>query len=511
MSKFRAKPIKIKYAASATGKNLHKSTADTRMVMGPVGSGKSTMMINELIMLAMLQTPDKWNQRTTKWLIVRETYPQLRNTVFESFKMWLRPNGTTVRYTESAPMRIRWTDKLADGTQLNAEFIFLAVKDPSDYENIKSFEITGAFINEAGAMDKDVISVVNSRIGRFPPPVDAVDPDNPITQTALLIDSNPPDESGWMADIFKNVPKHWEAWQQPAAILPCNESETGWKLNPNGENFGYLGVGPEKYYIDKTGGMTREQIRVLFEGKFGVTSHGKAVYRRQYQDDIHISSSKLKAIVGLPLYLGWDFGKGGEAVTIAQVTKTGQLRVLDSLVAENIGLHDFATNMVKPHLEKYYPRKDFPHSKIISVGDPSGVSSHGLSRDTLNYFDVLNSSKDGVFGDWFTTKPAKSNHIELRLNAVRHFLTTNTGGGAPAFQLNRACGNLRRGFNAGYAYKRMMVTGDARYTDKPDKNSFSHPHDSLQYIALEAHPRYHELLSHTSFVTRTVVDKVMNY
>lgn len=511
MSRFNSKPVVIKYEASETGKALHRSTADTRMVMGPVGSGKSTMMINELLMLAVMQAPDKWNQRTTKWLIVRETYPQLRNTVFESFKMWLRPNGTTVRYTESAPMRIRWTDRLADGTQMNAEFIFLAVKDPSDYENVKSFEITGAFINEAGAMDADIISVVNSRIGRFPPPVDAVDEDNPITQTALLIDSNPPDEDSWMSEKFKNVPKHWEAWKQPPAILTDSTSDIGWKLNPEGENFKYLGVGPEKYYLDKVGGMTREQIRVLFEGRFGVTSHGKAVYRRQFNDDAHISNSKLKPIKGLPLYFGWDWGSGGEAFTVAQKTKSGQLRVLSSLVAENIGLHDFAKNMVKPHLEKYYPRADFPASKIISVGDPSGVSTHGLSKDGLNYFDVLNNSKDGVFGDWFTTKPAKSNHIELRLNAVRYFLTENSTGGAPAFQLNKECSKMRRGFNSGYAYKRVMATGSARYKDKPDKNDFSHPHDSLQYIALEAHPRYHELVSHTSFVTRTIVDKVSNY
>ena len=511
MSRFNSKPVVIKYEASDTGRELHKSSADTRMVMGPVGSGKSTMMINELLMLAVMQAPDKWNQRTTKWLIVRETYPQLRNTVFESFKMWLRPNGTTVRYTESAPMRIRWTDRLADGTQMNAEFIFLAVKDPSDYENVKSFEITGAFINEAGAMDRDLIAVVNSRIGRFPPPVDAVDPDNPITQTALLIDSNPPDESSWMADTFKNVPENWAAWKQPAAILPDPTSDSGWKLNPEGENFRYLGVGPDKYYLSKVASMTREQIRVLFEGKFGVTSHGKAVYRRQFSDDLHVSNSKLVAVKGQKLYFGWDWGRGGEAFTIAQKTPTGCMRVLHSIIAENIGLHDFAKNMVKPYLDKHYPQSEWPSEMIISVGDPSGISSHGLSKDNMTYFDVLNSSKDGIFKNWFTTRPAKSNHIELRLNAVRYFMSGTTTSGSPAFQLNRSCGEMRRGFNAGYAYKRMQTSGDARYKDAPDKNSFSHSQDSLQYICLEAHPRYHELLKHTSFVTRTVVDKISNY
>jgi len=469
------------------------------------------MAINELMMLSMLQVPDKWNQRTTKWLIVRETYPQLRNTVFESFKIWLRPNGTTVRYTESAPMRIRWTDKLVDGTRMNAEFIFLAVSKPEDYENVKSFEITGGFINEGGALPYDVVTVVNSRIGRFPPPVDAVDPDNPITQTALIIDSNPPDEDSWMAGIDKACPPGWEMWKQPGAVIPDPTADIGYKLNPLGENFKHIGVGPKKYYLDKVASMTREQIRVLFEGKFGVTSNGKAVYRRQWDDDRHMANSKLKAVKGLPIYLGWDFGKGGEACTIAQVTKTGQLRVLHELFADNIGLHDFATNLVKPFLDKYYPKKVWPACNIISVGDPSGIGGSGLSKDGLNYFDVLNNSRTGVFRDWFSTRPARSNHIELRLNAVRWFLTEKTGGGTVRFQMNKECSKIRRGFNAGYAYKRVQLSGEARYKDKPDKNDFSHPHDTVQYIALEAHPKYKQLVEHTSFVTREVVDSVTNY
>ena len=191
--------VTVRYEASPTGADFHDSHADIRLVMGCVGSGKSTMMINELIMLAVMQRPDVHNKRSSRWIIVRETYPQLRNTVYESFKLWLKPNETTRRYTESAPMRIRWTDKLADGTQLNAEFIFMAVAKPTDYENLKSLELTGGFINECGAMDYDVVTTVLSRVGRYPAPVDAVDVDNPITRVSLLLDTNPPEDDGWVS------------------------------------------------------------------------------------------------------------------------------------------------------------------------------------------------------------------------------------------------------------------------------------------------------------------------
>jgi hypothetical protein len=501
--------IEINYAPSPTGQLLHNSHADIRGVMGGVGTGKSTMMIIELIMMALLQKVDKHGKRCSKWLIVRETYPQLRNTVFESFRTWLKPNDKTVRYTEGAPMRIRWTDRLEDGTTMDAEFIFMAVSKPQDYENLKSLELTGAFINECGALDYDVVATVLSRLGRYPASVDAVDVDNPITRVSLLLDTNPPDEDSWFAKKLVNPPKGWDILKQPPALLRDPEAEYGYVLNPLGENFKFIGGGPRKYYLEKVPSMTPEQIKVLFCGEFGVTQNGKAVYRRQWDDEQHVSKIGLKPIAGTPILLGWDWGKGGEACIVAQMTPSGQLRILDEVLADNIGLHDFAKNMVRPALEALCPKDKF---EIVSVGDPAGLASHGLSTDNRNYFDVLNNSKYGVFADWFQTKPARSNHAELRLNAVRHFLSTSAPNGSIGFLLGRNCRRLRRGFNAGYCYERKQVSGVAQYKDVPTKSEDSHPHDGLQYICLELHPHYEKLKAHTEFVTRAIVpDPITNY
>jgi hypothetical protein len=500
--------VSVKYEASPTGLLFHNSHADIRLVMGGVGTGKSTMLINELIMLAVLQKPDKHNKRSTRWLIVRETYPQLRNTIYESFKLWLKPNETTRRYTESAPMRIRWTDKLEDGTELNAEFIFMAVAKPQDFENLKSLELTGALINECGAMDYEIVTTVLSRLGRYPAPVDAIDVDNPITRVSLILDTNPPDDDGWVSEKFNATPRGWELWKQPPSLIKDATTESGYALNPQGENFKYLGVGATAYYLDKVDSMTPEQVSVLFCGNFGVTLSGKAIYRRQWSDDYHVAKSGLKAISGTPILLGWDWGRGGEACIVGQKMPNGQLRILHELVADNIGLHDFAKNFVRPLLDEYYPKDKFT---IESVGDPAGVASHGLSQQGLNYFDVLNNSKTGVFRDWFTTSPALSNHVELRLNSVRHFLTEKTLTGAPLFQLNRDCGALRKGFNASYCYERKQVMGKAQFKDAPTKNDSSHPHDALQYLCLLAHPHYRRLVEHTEFVTRKTVDAITNY
>ena len=80
--------------------------------------------------------------------------------------------------------------------------------------------------------------------------------------------------------------------------------------------------------------------------------------------------------------------------------------------------------------------------------------------------------------------PTHSNSVDLRLEAVSSQLTKMVEG-KPALLIDRRCPTLIKGFESGYAYKRMEVSGE-RYADKPDKNMFSHVHDAAQYLFLGA-------------------------
>ena len=51
--------------------------------------------------------------------------------------------------------------------------------------------------------------------------------------------------------------------------------------------------------------------------------------------------------------------------------------------------------------------------------------------------------------------------------------------------LDPRCRTLIKGFEGGYQYKRMQVSGE-RFDDKPEKNHFSHIHDALQYLMMGA-------------------------
>ena len=168
--------------------------------------------------------------------------------------------------------------------------------------------------------------------------------------------------------------------------------------------------------------------------------------------------------------LGWDFGRT-PACVIGQLTVRGQLRILMELIGEDIGVIDFAKGWVLPVLNS-----DFNgHLVSLSVGDPSGKIKSDRSGD-LDMFAEL--KRVGL-----PTEPAPSNDPLVRWEAVRRMLGTLLDG-HPALQLSPTCRILRKGFNGGYRYRTMQVGGEERFSDKADKNLYSHPHDALQYLCL---------------------------
>jgi hypothetical protein len=79
--------------------------------------------------------------------------------------------------------------------------------------------------------------------------------------------------------------------------------------------------------------------------------------------------------------------------------------------------------------------------------------------------------------------PAITNEFLARREAVAAYLTKLIDG-EPGLVVHPNARFIRKGFNGGYHYKRVQVTGTERYRDVPEKNEYSHPHDALQYAAL---------------------------
>jgi hypothetical protein len=419
-------------------------------IKGPVGSGKSTACCIKIFSLACQQAPTG-GVRKTRWLVLRNTYPELKSTTIKTWMEWFPV--TVMRWDSPITGTIRVP--LADKTTVEMEVLFLALDRPEDVGKLKSLEVTGAWINEAGEVAKGVFDMVTQRVGRFP-----AKRAGGATWSGVLLDTNPPDTDHWFYRIFEEErPADYEAFHQPPGLI---EERGEYRENPTAENIENL---PEGYYLRQVAGKSKEWIKVYLKGEYGVVIDGKPVYP-EYNDDLHCKPLKE---VDLPIVCGLDYGLTPAAV-FGQLTPRGQLRIIAELTSENMGISQFADDILKPWIAIHAQGK-----AISFVGDPAGTKR--ADTDARTAFEIL--AEKGL-----AAIPAHSNDPTARREAVARYLTRLIDG-QPGFVIDPSCTELRKGFLGGYCYKRIQTSGE-RYRDAPDKNRFSHPHDALQYLCMYA-------------------------
>jgi hypothetical protein len=420
--------------------------------MGPVGSGKSTACCIEIISRAQEQKPFN-GVRRSRWAIIRNTYPELKSTTIKTWQEW--SPGSVMKW--DAPISCTMKGNLADGTSLDMEVFFFPVDRPEEIGKLKSLELTGAWINEAAEIAKGVFDMVTQRVGRFPPKRMG----GP-SWSGVLLDTNPPDDDHWYYRLAeREKPKDWKFFKQPGGLV---EQSGEYLPNPNAENIDNLPEG-HRYYLRQVPGKTRDWIKVFLLGNYGSVVQGKPVYP-EWSDELHCR--KVQPDKERPLLLGFDYGLT-PACAICQVTHRGQLVVLDELFAQDMGISQFARDIVIPHLAVNYSGYSFQ-----AVGDPAGLSRAQTDEKSC-YMELAEAGIPCI--------PAPTNAFAGRREAVAKYLTKLVDA-KPGLLLDPKCDMLRRGFNGRYCYRRMQVPGEERYRDVPDKNEYSHLHDALQYAAL---------------------------
>ena len=122
----------LNYSPSPTGDKFLKSKAFLKLIMGPVGGGKSTVALMDLVDRAVEQRPFN-NVRRTKFIILRNTIAQLKATVKPLMDTWF------VTMTKGTMGQWRLSDnvfeakfKMPDGTVVHSEFVLMAADTPDD-------------------------------------------------------------------------------------------------------------------------------------------------------------------------------------------------------------------------------------------------------------------------------------------------------------------------------------------------------------------------------------------
>lgn len=467
-------PRTIRYRASPTLARFHRSKALVRGVLGPIGSGKSVGCIMELWRIALCQAPDSRGIRPSRIAVIRNTYGELKSTTIKTWQEWIPDEVCPIVY--DAPIRGTIDMPHPDGaTRVQCEVLFLALDRPKDVKKLLSLELTAAFINEARELPWSIVLAVRSRLGRYPRKDVA-----PLTQAALILDTNPPDTDHWWYTVAeegrgpgaedgeKFESRDFDFYRQPGALIRLKNGK--YLPNPAAENVQNHQRGFH-YWLDQVAGAATEWIKVYLLGQYGFVIDGKPVYP-EYRDDTHHRPGLL-ALPGLPLLLGFDFGLT-PACIVGQATPRGQLRVVDELVSDRMGIEQFASRVVLPHLAMHYGH--WPLKEIRTAGDPAGETP--AQTDERTCFDVL-------VANGFTMRSVPTNAFVPRREAVASYLT-RMDGGEPGFLLSDRCKVLRKGFMGGYSLRRMAVPGREIYRDEPDKDAYSHPHDGLQYLAMLA-------------------------
>jgi hypothetical protein len=454
----------LEYTAPPTCARFMKSEAFGRLIAGPVGSGKTTAAVIELLRRSMAQTPAKDGYRYTRHAIVRQTLKQLKDTVLKDCQAWLKGLGY---------WKVSENTYHVEFDNVRSEWIFIPLEDAADQARLLSMQLTGAWLSECIEMDLDVVGPISGRLGRYPS-----GPQGTPTWHGLIADTNMPTEMTPWYNFMVDPPLNFSIFKQPSG------------LSLEAENLNYL-VQDEKsillpidhparlaqgrkYYerFVETFGEDSDWVRRYVKAEYGDDPSGAAVFRASFRSDFHIVDQTL-LIPGYPILVGQDFGRNPWSL-ICQMDHLGRLIVHEEVAGTNTGLEKHVEQSLRPRL---YSDKYLGY-RVAMVGDPSGIAKGNVSEESC--FDALARLGLPAF-------PAPTNDIEPRLRAVETLLGRQTNGG-PSLMISRTgCPMLCRAMGGGYRFTKMKTGALRTVPEKNDKEGFSHVVDDLQYVALVVH------------------------
>jgi hypothetical protein len=457
----------ITFDAPPTVARFMASQAFFRIIMGPVGSGKTTGCIFELLRRAIEQEPAPDGIRYTRFAIVRQTLKQLKDTVLKDITSWLE-GICHYKVTDNA-IYITFGD-------VKSEWLLIPLDTPEDQQRLLSMQLTGAWMSESIEMDPTLIPALSGRCGRYPGAALGG-----ASWFGIIADTNFPTEgSEWHRLVELETPPDWQVFKQPGGLsldhqgLPCAEN-LNWltqtpatlKLPPNHPE--RLAQG-RTYYERLARGNSEDWVKRYVHAQYGNDPSGSAVFKATYKRDFH-EVDEILPVDGHPIIVSQDFGRNPHAV-ICQLDHRGRLLVLEELISEDMGLELHVDVALRPALMQ--PR--YLGKPIYVIGDPAGNQRSTHYEETS--FDLL--KRMGFFA-----YPAPTNSIDKRLRSVEHFLLGSRDGGAAILIDRSRCPTLTRAMSGMYRYAKRK---NGQLAPLPEK---SHPWsdiaDALQYACLAAH------------------------
>ena len=498
-----------------------------RGVMGPPGSGKSVFNLMEIIFCAIRQRPDRNGVRRSRWLIVRETYGQLEDSVIKSMNDWypkewggislVKPQRGFFRFKTpnksmyDAQDRTRPPTSEWDGTWVEVEILFRAIGSEDEVTKLDSVEFTGAWLNEVGDIPRAAVMKAIERVGRFPSVVDvphvlncpedearmengeyredAILVRGGATFPSILMDLNPPDEGSWIIPWFEagyadaGVDDDGNEMlgverslflKQPAAVYEEVNPETKeitYRLNPKADNL--INLHKNQYSTQLASLLSLKdyatiQSRLMM--RYRTSLSGRPVWP-MFDSDEHIAKDTLRPHYGTTVLIGYDTSGFTPAVVMGQFYK-GCLEIQYANYGVGVGLQEFFEVFISQVLATEYPG-----CKAFAICDPSD------RRDNISGVSPVEwLNKNGIEA----IKAPGNNEFKGRVDSVANMLTARN-----RIKFSPELTDMLDAMRGKYKYAEARVGGSREkvYQNRPDKRAtspYSDLADALQYLCIHA-------------------------
>lgn len=424
--------LEINYEAPPTVARFMDSDAFVRCLVGPLGSGKSSGCIMEIVRRAAEQARSpRDGLRHTRFAVIRNTGPQLQDTTRKTFEQWI-PEILGKWKESDFEFHMCFGD-------VDCEVLFRALDRPADVRKVLSLDLTGAYINEAREIAKEVVDGLQARVGRFP-----AKKDGGPTWFGIWMDTNPWHVSHWGYKLFKAAPPGHEVFEQPGGRAA------------NAENVENL---PPGYYARLVHGKDSEWVEEYVDGKYPASDKGSV-----YGDLL----GKLEAAGGVSEF---DHPNDGVFATfdlgVSDATSIWWWRLTNEKGKRRVDLIDWyeASGEGAAHYFDVLEKRGYRYQKIWLPHDARARTFQtGLS--TVQLFDDR-------FPDLVAIGPELS--IEDGIRAGRWMLE----------QPMRIHARCEAGLEKLRAYRYMWDEERKVFSKKPLHDFASHTADGYRYIACE--------------------------
>lgn len=312
---------------------FHASGAKYKAMVGGLGSGKSTSLIAEVIML-LLEYPG------ITGLLCRKALPDLKATTLQKFFEMMPPELIISHNKLNRVIEVKTSGKPS----------LLRYGPLEDASRYKSLEIGFLAIDEGDEITEDNWMIACGRLRQKDMP------------HVGMLATNPTSKNHW-------IYKRWA--EEPTKDYELFKSKTE-------DNARFL---PPGYIDDLKANYPVDWQKRYLEGEFGALLAGDPCFP-DFSTTFHVKH--LEPIKGLPMIRGWDFGFRRPCVVFAQFDNIGRFLVYSCILGDNEDIHEFSDRIIR------YSNQRYPGMGFTDYCDPAGVQRKDDGQPSVKVLNQKN-------------------------------------------------------------------------------------------------------------------------